>query len=146
GQARVVAARVFGPQRLCEPARCAAERYEDAPVVPDAAVARAIAPDLDRARAQRESQLGVTIAVPVTRAHKVESALGNLFADLMPAARPQADVALTNGGGLRADLPAGPLSYGRLYEAAPFDNKFALIPVRAGDLARMVARNLRGSS
>jgi 5'-nucleotidase len=78
----------------------------------------------------------------VTRAHKVESSLGNLFTDLMRAARPKADVALTNGGGLRADLPAGPLSYGRLYEAAPFDNKFALVPVTGADLARMVARNL----
>jgi 5'-nucleotidase len=142
GQARVVAARIFPPQRLCEPARCAAERYEGAPIVPDAAVARAIAPDLERARAQRESPLGVTVTVPVTRAHKVESSLGNLFTDLMRAARPKADVALTNGGGLRADLPAGPLSYGRLYEAAPFDNKFALVPVTGADLARMVARNL----
>jgi 5'-nucleotidase len=139
---RVVSARIFPPQRLCAPARCADERYEGAPVVPDAAVARAIAPDLTLARARREASLGVTVTASVPRANKVESPLGNLFTDLMRAARPDADVALTNGGGLRADLPPGPLTYGRLYEAAPFDNRFATLPLTGADLARVVARNL----
>jgi 5'-nucleotidase len=146
GEGRVVAARIFPPQPLCQPARCAGERYEGAPVIADPAVERAIAGDLERARSRRESPLGVTVKAPVTRAHKVESSLGNLFADLMRAARPGADVALTNGGGLRADLPAGPLSYGRLFEAAPFDNRFATVSVTGADLARMVARNLARSS
>jgi 2',3'-cyclic-nucleotide 2'-phosphodiesterase (5'-nucleotidase family) len=61
----------------------------------------------------------------------------------MRAARPTADVALTNGGGVRADLPAGPLTYGRLFEALPFDNRFATVPLTAADLATIVARNLR---
>jgi 5'-nucleotidase len=111
-------------------------------VIPDQAVARALAPDLARARSRREAPLGVTIRAPVPRAHKVESPLGNLFTDLMLAARPAADVALTNGGGLRADLPAGPLTYGRLYEAAPFDNRFATVRLTGADLARLLARNL----
>jgi 5'-nucleotidase len=51
-------------------------------------------------------------------------------------------VALTNGGGLRADLPAGPLRYGALFEAQPFDNQFAIIRLSAGELADVVARNL----
>jgi 2',3'-cyclic-nucleotide 2'-phosphodiesterase (5'-nucleotidase family) len=60
----------------------------------------------------------------------------------MRAARPGADVALTNGGGLRADLPAGPLTYGHLFEALPFDNRFATIPITGAELAEAVARNL----
>ena len=52
-----------------------------------------------------------------------ESAFGNLVADLMRPAPPGGDVAITNGGGLRADLPkAAALTYGSLFEALPFDN------------------------
>ncbi len=139
---RAIDARIFPPQRICAPERCASESYEGAPVVPDAAVEAAIAPALDAARAQREQKLGLAVAAPIKRAQKVESPLGNLFADLMRAARPGADVALTNGGGLRADLPAGPLTYGQLFEAAPFDNRFATIPITGAELTDAVARNL----
>ena len=139
---RAIDARIFAPQRICAPERCAGETYEGAPVVPDAAVAAAIAPALEAARAERERSLGIVVTATIKRAQKEESPLGNLFADLMRAARPRADVALTNGGGLRADLPPGPLSYGRLFEALPFDNRFATIPITGAELGDAVARNL----
>jgi 5'-nucleotidase len=138
---RVLATRVFAPQGICSD-RCADERYEGAPVVPDAAVAEAIAPALAAAEARRNQPLGVTATAPIRRAHKTESPLGNLVADLMRAARPEADVALTNGGGLRADLPAGPIRYGGLFEAQPFDNTFAILSLSGAELADVVARNL----
>jgi 2',3'-cyclic-nucleotide 2'-phosphodiesterase (5'-nucleotidase family) len=139
---RAVDARIFPPQRICAPERCAGETYEGAPVVPDGTVADAIAPALVAARAERERSLGVAVTATIKRAQKVESPLGNLFTDLMREARPRADVAVTNGGGLRADLPAGPLTYGRLYEATPFDNRFATIQVTGAELADAIARNL----
>jgi 2',3'-cyclic-nucleotide 2'-phosphodiesterase (5'-nucleotidase family) len=139
---RAIDARIFPPQRICAPERCAGEIYEGAPVVPDAAVAAAIAPALEAARAQREKRLGPVLAAPLPRAHKVESPLGNLFADLMLAARPKADVAILNGGSLRVDLPAGPLTYGRLFEALPFDNRFATISLTGAELAEVIAGNL----
>ncbi|HSY40527.1 MAG TPA: metallophosphoesterase, partial [Polyangia bacterium] len=82
---RAVDARIFPPQRICAPERCGGESYEGAPVVPDAAVEAAIAPALDAARAQREQKLGVAVEAPIKRAQKIESPLGNLFADLMRA-------------------------------------------------------------
>jgi 5'-nucleotidase len=97
------------------------------------------------ARDRRAEPLGVEVAAPIRAAYGEESALGNLVADLMRAARPAADVAITNGGGLRADLPAGTLSYGALYEALPFDNTFALERVTGAGLRRMVADNLAGT-
>jgi 2',3'-cyclic-nucleotide 2'-phosphodiesterase (5'-nucleotidase family) len=139
---RVIAARIFSPQGICDPDRCRAESYEGAPIVPDGAVAAAIAPALAAAQARRDQPLGVTATAPIRRAHKTESPLGNLVADLMRAARPEADVALTNGGGLRADLPAGPLRYGALFEAQPFDNTFAILPISGAELAAVVTRNL----
>ena len=72
------------------------------------------------------------------RAYRTESAEGDWFTDLMLAAQPRAQVALTNGGGLRADIPAGPLTYGELFKAMPFDNRFALADDRA---ARSCARS-----
>jgi 5'-nucleotidase / UDP-sugar diphosphatase len=78
----------------------------------------------------------------VTRSYGTESAVGNWFTDLMLAARPEAQVALTNGGGLRADLPAGELQYGQLYEAIPFDNRFAIVELKGGQLRQLVISNL----
>jgi 5'-nucleotidase len=139
---RAIDARIFPPQRICAPERCSSETYEGAPVVPDGAVADAIAPALEAARAQRDEKLGPVLPAPIPRAHKVPSPLGNLFADLMREARPRADVAVINGGSLRVDLPAGPLTYGRLFEALPFDNRFATIPITGAELADLIARNL----
>src|SRR6185369_832792 len=52
---RPIATRIHPPRQLCaSPQACAAERYEGAPVVADPAVAAAIAPDVQRARALRE--------------------------------------------------------------------------------------------
>jgi 5'-nucleotidase len=39
----------------------------------------------------------------------------------------QTDVTLLNAGGLRADLPAGELTFGGLYEVFPFDNTVSTI-------------------
>jgi 2',3'-cyclic-nucleotide 2'-phosphodiesterase (5'-nucleotidase family) len=49
---------------------------------------------------------------------------------------------MINGGGMRAPLPAGPLTYGRLYETFPFDNAFASLRISAGEFRRLLARSL----
>ena len=87
--------------------------------------------------------MGITVAAPLWRAYKRESPLGNLVADLMRAASPGADVAITNGGGVRADFPAGPLTYGDLFQTLPFDNRLTAIPITAGELASAIAQNLQ---
>ncbi len=137
----VVGARIFPPQKIPGPLLPFAGTYEGAALVADAAVTAALVPAQAGARAKREEKLSVQITETIRRAYRVESPLGNLFADLMRAAR-RADVALTNGGGLREDLPAGALTYGQLHEAIPFDNGFATIPVTGAELARAVAANL----
>lgn len=152
---RVTAVEIHPPRRLCSAAdaspegplaACDPRDDQGAPIAPDAAVAAAIAPSLARADALREQPLGPTIAAPFTARRRGENPLGNLFTDLMLAARPGADAAILNGGGLRADLPAGPLRYGSLYEAFPFDNRFARLRMRAGDLAAIVAAGLAGGA
>lgn len=148
---RVLEARVHPPRHLCSAEgaspegdlrACAPAPYEGALVVPDARVAELIAPSLARADLSRDRALGPTLTEPFEARRSGENALGNLFVDLMLQARPGADAALINGGGLRADLPAGPLRYGALYEAFPFDNRFALVRMPAAALAAMIADNL----
>ncbi len=150
---RVRSVRLFPPRDVCGPASappvrpdrpdgCAPEPYEGAEVHPDEAVARLLAGDLARARALGAAPLGVHLPAPIRRSRTEESPLGNLLADLMRAARPGVDAAITNGGGLRADLPAGPLTYGALFEAFPFDNVFAHVTMRGAALRALVAGNL----
>ena len=121
---------------------CKPGDYEGKPVVADPVVQGIVDEALHSADTRRGEQLGVTLAAPVTRAYGTESAEGNLFTDLMLASRPYAQVAVTNGGGLRADIPAGPLTYGALFEAMPFDNRFAIVDLKGSHLRKLVTTNL----
>jgi len=124
-------------------ATCAPGDYEGKPVVADPEIQKIVDAALARAGERRKEKLGVSLTQIVTRAHATESAEGNLFCDLMLAARPDAQVSLTNGGGLRADLPAGELTYGQLFEAVPFDNRFAIVDITGKDLRKLVTSNLQ---
>jgi 5'-nucleotidase len=123
-------------------ADCHPDDYEGKPVTPDPGIQKIVDAALARAGARRQEKLGVVLASIVKRAWATESPEGNLFTDLMLEARPDAHVALANGGGLRADLPAGTLTYGALFEAMPFDNRFAIVELTGKDLRTLVAANL----
>jgi 2',3'-cyclic-nucleotide 2'-phosphodiesterase (5'-nucleotidase family) len=139
---RRASAKIFPPQMIPKPGVPFTGSYEGAPLVADAAVAAAIEPAVAAARAKREAPVGVTITHPITPGYDAESALGNLFTDLMRAARPTADVALTTGGSIRAALPAGALTYGQLHEALPFDDRFVTLAITGADLKALIARNV----
>ena len=125
---------------------CDAGEYEGKTVVADKDLSALAARYEALARTVRERKLGVVSDGVIHGVYNEESALGNLFADLMRAARPGSDVALTNGGGLRADLPAGDLTYGDLYEAMPFDNRFATVKLTGAQLAKVFEHNLSGAA
>ena len=142
---KVTEVRLHQPRFVCAEAgldACEPGAYEGRPVIVDASIAALTEAPLARASVRREARLGVVVSNAVERSRSEESALGNLFADLMRAAHPEVDVAVTNGGGLRADLPAGDLTYGALYEAMPFDNRFATVELSAAQLAQLIAANL----
>jgi 2',3'-cyclic-nucleotide 2'-phosphodiesterase (5'-nucleotidase family) len=123
-------------------AECHPGPYEGAPVQPVAALQTIADEAVARAGERKREPLGVTLATPMIRAYRAESAEGDWLTDLMLAAQPAAQIALTNGGGLRADIPAGPLTYGELFTAVPFDNRFALLTVKGAQLRALVADNL----
>jgi 5'-nucleotidase len=149
----VTSYKIYQPQALCAndegaqtpvpPAECKTVEYEGKPVVAEAAVQTIVDEALKKAGARRSEKLGVTVSATITKSYGQESAEGNLFTDLMLAARPEVQVALTNGGGLRADIPAGALTYGQIFEAMPFDNRFAIVDLKGVHLRKLVSGNLQ---
>jgi 2',3'-cyclic-nucleotide 2'-phosphodiesterase (5'-nucleotidase family) len=122
-------------------------RYEGADVVPDREIERLLAPAVAEAAALRAKPVGVTLETPMRRGDDaLRSSLGQLFVEAMRQAA-KSDVAINNtDGGLRADLPAGPLLYGSLFRTFPFDNQLVVLRVRAADVSRVIAAELRRRS
>ncbi len=155
-QRAVSRARIHEPQRICARVEqssgdCAVASagvvadYEGKPIAASAAVAAAIEPELERVRALRAEPLGTAAEAPISRGTGLDSALGNLFADAVLAAVEDADVALGYGsgrGGLRTDLPAGPLTFGHAYDAFPFDNRITRVTLTGAQLARLISAQL----
>ena len=149
---RVTSVKIQQPHAVCvgdtvdkpiSTADCKGGDYEGKPVVPEPTVQAIVDEALAKADVRRREKLGVTLTAKVTKEYGSESAEGNWFTDLMIAARPEAQVALTNGGGLRADMPAGDLTYGQLFEAMPFDNRFAIVELKGSHLRSLASTNLQ---
>jgi 5'-nucleotidase len=112
--------------------------YRGRQVAPAPAVAAVVAPFLAREQELREKPLGVRLAAPLGRAWNEESPLGDLVADAIRAGVPEADLAVTNSGGLRADLPAGPVLYGDAFAAIPFENGLAVVTLTGAELRELL--------
>ena len=136
---KVVGDHVFPPTDLNMPAQ-----YESRLVVADKAAEAAIAPAVAKAAAVKNEPLGVVLETPFARGdQKTETAIADFVSDGMLASVPGADAALGNGGSLRIDLPAGPLTYGQLYELYPFDNRLVTLSMTGEQLTRIVTFNLQ---
>jgi 5'-nucleotidase len=155
----IAGVRVFAPRDLCanenpNSLSCDAAvdrgplvpaRYEGRAVSPDPAIVEAMKPQLEYVRTLQATPLGVYVDTPLRRAADPESPLGNLFADAMRLSVPGADVAINNsnaGGGLRADLPPGPLTFGLLYDIFPFDNQVARLSLKGAELTRVLIEEI----
>nr|WP_225937852.1 5'-nucleotidase C-terminal domain-containing protein [Myxococcus sp. RHSTA-1-4] len=106
-------------------------------VVPDAGLEARLAEVLARVEQEQRRPLGVQVPAVLKRSYDAESPLGSVLADALRELA-GADVALLNSGGLRAELPAGELTYGALYEVLPFDNTLAVVTVSPPELRRLL--------
>lgn len=151
---KVTSVKIFPPHDLCAGDKAANDNkptcisgwYEGTPIASDARVNDVIAPATRDAKALRSTPVGVVLADQFTRSYGNESPLGNLFAELMLTMVPKANAALTNAGGVRAELPAGELTYGSLYEANPFDNRVTVVLLNGAQLKKLVRGNLTRKS
>ena len=153
----VVESRPYAPRDICafqdpltpgcvSPGTGAAVRseYEGRPVVEDAEILDAMAPALARVRHLQATPLNVVLDSTLARTGDPESPLGNMFADALRE-ETSADIALNNNslGGLRADLPNGPITFGQLYDTFPFDNRLVRVSLNASALEQGIANALR---
>ena len=107
----------------------------------DSAVSRIVADAVARV-APLVNRPVATIASDLVRAG-TEHPLGNLIADAMRAGG-NGDVAVMNNGGIRANLRAGPATYGSLFEIQPFANILYRVTISGSTLRayleKLVAR------
>jgi 2',3'-cyclic-nucleotide 2'-phosphodiesterase (5'-nucleotidase family) len=113
-----------------------------AEVDPDTAVARVVddwfgetRPTLERTVATLGGELSNEERQPV------ENPAGNLLADAQRWGT-GAHVGLVNNGSLRRSLPAGPVSYGVLYEFQPFQNELVLLHMDGALLKEVLEHGL----
>jgi len=73
----------------------------------------------------------------LSRDYRAESLLGSFVADIL-LRRGQADVAFHNAGGLRADLPEGPITKGNVLDALPFVNSLAVVEMTGAQIREVL--------
>jgi 5'-nucleotidase len=128
------------PRRLqskVEPVVSAHARFRGREITPDATVLAALKPAEQRVAELQDKDLNLKVPTTLGRDYENESALGSFLADSLRSMT-KADVALLNPGGLRADLKAGSVKYGAIYEVLPFDNQVATLELTGDQLVRLL--------
>ncbi|MFK8031367.1 MAG: bifunctional UDP-sugar hydrolase/5'-nucleotidase [Gammaproteobacteria bacterium] len=146
---------IFPPRRICPfietvSGKCAwvndpekslnVATYENRDVTADPKITAI----LDRARSKAQElkarKLGVYLATPLTLENRPEAALGHLMTDALLETS-TADVSLHNvSGGIRANLTAGELTFGKVYQMFPFDNRVVLLNLTGADMRKVIAK------
>ena len=106
----------------------------------DTAVARVVA-HYQAAIASRAGAPLFTLARRVYRSYNAESPLGNAVADAMREEM-GAEIGLQNAGGIRADLPEGPLTSGNVVDVLPFLNTVDAYRMTGAQLREIIEQSL----
>ena len=87
----------------------------------------------------KRQEIGIRLETPFVRTDGPESALGNLYTDAMLGSF-DADIAIhTVNSSIRADLPAGELTFGSMFEMSPFDNRITIIELSGAELRQVIS-------
>jgi 5'-nucleotidase len=95
-------------------------------------------PQLD---AIRNTPVGETrVALTNSDARIRETLLGNLITDAMldKTKTDNAQIVITNGGGIRANIDPGPVNYGQVLEVLPFGNTLARVDLTGAQLKEAI--------
>lgn len=85
-----------------------------------------------------------SVALAAAGAPSGESPLGDLIADAQRAAVPGADFAFMNPGGIRADLAAGPVTWGNLFAIQPFGNSLVSLTLTGAQVKSLLEQQWQG--
>lgn len=99
-----------------------------------------IEPYKENMEAKMGSVIGTTQKA-LTRGGR-ESLLGNFVSDLQLEYAQEAfgypiDISIINNGGMRNDLPEGPVTLGNIYELSPFDNFLVVLELKTDDVRKL---------
>lgn len=105
-------------------------------IVVDPTVTDLLRPYRDAVRAQMDRIIGSSFVLldggrPQIRTR--ETNLGNLVADVMRITT-RSDIALQNGGGIRASIPAGPMKVDQVFTVLPFDNFLVVLELTGAQI------------
>ncbi len=109
----------------------------DSTIIADPALMTLVQPYKDDLKQKMEIIIG-SAALELSKG-KPEALLNNFIADLMLERANQefeqgVQVALTNLGGLRTEIPQGPVTLGRIYEVMPFENELVVLEMNGMQL------------
>ena len=107
--------------------------------VPDWSIASVVS----RWAGQTEAILSEEIAFSARTIPRQEPALGQLIVGSWLLADSSADVAITNAGGIRTDLPAGKIDVGTLVAMMPFDNSIIALELDGHTIRRALETGAR---
>jgi 5'-nucleotidase len=99
---------------------------------------------VDRYREQVDSVASRVVARLKFALLRSDARLARLIAEANRNAA-RADVGLINAGGVRADLAAGPVSYGALYEVEPFQNQLVTLTLSGAELRDLLEQAVQPS-
>lgn len=109
-------------------------------VTPDAGMAAILEPYRARAESLGRRRIAV-LRDSMLVAQNQELAVGNLLADAWRRMA-QAEIGLTNNGGIRASLAAGPVTFSQLYDVVPFQNQLVKVTIPGSVLRSVIEANL----
>jgi 2',3'-cyclic-nucleotide 2'-phosphodiesterase (5'-nucleotidase family) len=111
-------------------------------VRPDVALTEALGRQQQAVRNITERTVG-RLKFPMKREGQ-EYGLGRLIADAQRSAG-RADAAIMNNGGIRADLPSGPVTWGMVYQVQPFQNRLQRVTVKGSVLQEALEQCVSGN-
>lgn len=117
-------------------------RFLDAPVSPMPEVASAMRPYEAAVAALGQKNVGVNLPASLSA-----NALTGIVAESMRRSM-HADFGLQNRGGIRAELAAGPVTYGAIFNVLPFDNTVVSVKMtgrQVSDLFALLGKYKAGS-
>lgn len=103
---------------------------------------RGLVSDYEARIAEYYGEVIAVSTVSLSRDYQSENSMGNWLTDVLRTAT-GADVAVYNNGGIRADLAAGPITRGDLYEVLPFDNQVVEFGLTGEQIVNLMLDNVR---
>jgi 2',3'-cyclic-nucleotide 2'-phosphodiesterase (5'-nucleotidase family) len=110
----------------------------------DPTISAIIAPYNDELKVKMDDVIGealVTLNGERKDIRSKETNLGDYVADWMKDLA-GADIAITNGGGIRASIPKGPITVGSVYTILPFDNLLVNIQITGEQVVEAIENGL----